>query len=68
MNTWPEKDNETMKSHFPDGLQVLAIDDNVVCLKVLGSLLQKCGYKGQSNTMYILIPLIYFTDYVVSQY
>ncbi|MCD7457050.1 hypothetical protein HAX54_033967 [Datura stramonium] len=32
------------KSQFPKGLKVLAIDDNVVCLKVLESILQKCGY------------------------
>ncbi|KAF3626560.1 hypothetical protein FXO38_29186 [Capsicum annuum] len=36
------KEKETSKS--PKGLKVLAIDDNVVCLKVLGSILQKCGY------------------------
>ncbi|KAJ8562273.1 hypothetical protein K7X08_011564 [Anisodus acutangulus] len=35
---------EKEKSESPKGLKVLAIDDNVVCLKVLGSLLQKCGY------------------------
>ncbi|KAM3270140.1 putative two-component response regulator ARR20 [Capsicum chacoense] len=36
------KEKETSKS--PKGLKVLAIDDNVVCLEVLGSILQKCGY------------------------
>ncbi|XP_060170349.1 two-component response regulator ORR22-like [Lycium barbarum] len=40
----PLQVKEKEKSQSPKGLKVLAIDDNVVCLKVLGSLLQKCGY------------------------
>ena len=33
-------------NHFSQGLRVLAIDDNVVCFKVLAFELQKCGYQG----------------------
>ncbi|OIS97127.1 two-component response regulator arr10 [Nicotiana attenuata] len=36
--------NAKQKSQSTKGLKVLAIDDNVVCLKVLGSVLEKCGY------------------------
>ncbi|CDP18324.1 unnamed protein product [Coffea canephora] len=37
-------------NHFSQGLRVLAIDDNVVCLKVLAFELQKCGYQVTATT------------------
>ncbi|KAL3535934.1 hypothetical protein ACH5RR_004395 [Cinchona calisaya] len=33
------------EKHFSHNLRVLAIDDNIVCLKVLAFKLQKCGYQ-----------------------
>ncbi|KAG7021731.1 Two-component response regulator ORR24, partial [Cucurbita argyrosperma subsp. argyrosperma] len=41
-----EKDND----QFPIGLKVLAIDANIVCLKYLVQLLQKCQYKVTATT------------------
>lgn len=36
------------KPQFPEGLRVLAVDDNVVCLKVIAALLIKCRFVGSS--------------------
>ncbi|KAK6944236.1 Signal transduction response regulator, receiver domain, partial [Dillenia turbinata] len=33
------------KPEFPDGLRVLAVDDDIVCLKLLCAMLIKCRYK-----------------------
>ncbi|XP_031374032.1 two-component response regulator ARR10-like [Punica granatum] len=33
-------------AQFPVGMRVLAVDDNATCLKLLETLLQKCGYDG----------------------
>ncbi|KAK6944237.1 Signal transduction response regulator, receiver domain, partial [Dillenia turbinata] len=33
------------KPEFPDGLHVLAVDDDIVCLKLLCAMLTKCRYK-----------------------
>ncbi|CAL5411517.1 unnamed protein product [Camellia sinensis] len=37
-------------ANFPEGLRVLVVDDNVVCLKVVAALLNKCRYKGVTVT------------------
>lgn len=33
---------------FPQGLKVIAVDDDPVCLKVIESMLQKCDYHGEA--------------------
>ncbi|XP_051200674.2 two-component response regulator ORR24-like [Lolium perenne] len=33
------------EDNFPDGLRVLAVDDNRVCLRVLAAVLRQCNYK-----------------------
>ncbi|XP_042492570.1 putative two-component response regulator ARR20 [Macadamia integrifolia] len=33
------------KEVFPDGMRVLAVDDNIVCLTMLKAVLQRCHYK-----------------------
>ncbi|GAB4855942.1 hypothetical protein Ancab_024582 [Ancistrocladus abbreviatus] len=38
------------ESEFPDGLRVLAVDDNPVCLKLIVALLQKCRHKVTATT------------------
>ncbi|CAL5345246.1 unnamed protein product [Camellia sinensis] len=35
-----------VNANFPEGLRVLVVDDNVVCLKLVAALLNKCRYKG----------------------
>ncbi|KAF5943950.1 hypothetical protein HYC85_018027 [Camellia sinensis] len=37
-------------ANFPEGLRVLVVDDNVVCLKVVAALLNKCRYKVTVTT------------------
>ncbi|GFS36101.1 response regulator 10 [Actinidia rufa] len=44
-NPNPDLENNA-KTEFPEGLRVLAVDDNVVCLKLIVTLLIKCRYKG----------------------
>ncbi|CAL5385367.1 unnamed protein product [Camellia sinensis] len=34
-----------VNANFPEGLRVLVVDDNVVCLKLVAALLNKCHYK-----------------------
>ncbi|KAI8014818.1 Two-component response regulator ARR14 [Camellia lanceoleosa] len=34
-----------VNANFPEGLRVLVVDDNVVCLKLVAALLNKCRYK-----------------------
>ncbi|KAL7212719.1 hypothetical protein ACSBR2_015406 [Camellia fascicularis] len=36
--------------NFPEGLRVLVVDDNVVCLKIVAALLNKCRYKVTATT------------------
>ncbi|THG20241.1 hypothetical protein TEA_007971 [Camellia sinensis var. sinensis] len=36
--------------NFPEGLRVLVVDDNVVCLKLVAALLNKCRYKVTATT------------------
>lgn len=40
---------------FPIGLKVLAIDNNIVCLRYLAQLLKKCQYKGTSSFNFPII-------------
>ena len=35
---------EDCETQFPKGLRVIAVDDNVVCLKVLVTTLEQCQY------------------------
>jgi two-component response regulator ARR-B family len=35
-----------MRDQFPVGMRVLAVDDDLVCLKVLETLLLRCQYHG----------------------
>ncbi|XP_028088032.1 two-component response regulator ARR18-like [Camellia sinensis] len=39
-----------VNANFPEGLSVLVVDDNVVCLKVVAALLNKCRYKVTATT------------------
>jgi two-component response regulator (ARR-B family) len=32
---------------FPDGMRVLAVDDDIVCLRLLEALLRHCKYKRE---------------------
>ncbi|KAL9234829.1 hypothetical protein vseg_009654 [Gypsophila vaccaria] len=40
--------NNSNKVEFPEGMRVLAVDDNSVCLKILNHLLNKCRYQVTS--------------------
>ena len=35
------------QTQFPEGFRVLAVDDKVVCLKVLVTTLEQCQYNGE---------------------
>jgi len=35
-----------MNDQFPIGMRVLAVDDDITCLKILERLLQRCQYHG----------------------
>ncbi|CAL5409070.1 unnamed protein product [Camellia sinensis] len=39
-----------VNANFPEGLRVLVVDDNVVCLKLVAALLNKCRYKVTVTT------------------
>ncbi|THF99465.1 hypothetical protein TEA_016337 [Camellia sinensis var. sinensis] len=39
-----------VNANFPEGLSVLVVDDNVVCLKLVAALLNKCRYKVTATT------------------
>ncbi|KAI7991213.1 Two-component response regulator ARR10 [Camellia lanceoleosa] len=39
-----------VNANFPEGLSVLVVDDNVVCLKIVAALLNKCRYKVMATT------------------
>lgn len=39
---------------FPDGMRVLAVDDDVTYLKILEASLRKCNYEG----MFLLLPFV----------
>ncbi|KAL7263490.1 hypothetical protein ACSBR1_001610 [Camellia fascicularis] len=39
-----------VNANFPEGLRVLVVDDNVVCLKLVAALLNKCRYKVTTTT------------------
>ncbi|KAJ4973484.1 hypothetical protein NE237_006658 [Protea cynaroides] len=38
------------KEVFPDGMRVLAVDDNIVCLRMLQAVLEHCRYKVKAVT------------------
>ncbi|GFY80653.1 response regulator 10 [Actinidia rufa] len=47
----PNPDLESnAKTEFPEGLRVLAVDDNLVCLKLIVTLLVKCSFKVTATT------------------
>ena len=35
--------------NFPEGLSVLVVDDDLLCLKVVEKMLKTCKYKGASG-------------------
>lgn len=35
-----------VSQHFPAGLRVLVVDDDVICLRVVEQMLRKCMYNG----------------------
>jgi hypothetical protein len=37
------------EDNFPDGLRVLAVDDDPVCLRVLEAVLRQCNYKRERS-------------------
>jgi CheY-like chemotaxis protein len=37
------------EDNFPDGLRVLAVDDDPVCLRVLAAVLRQCNYKRERS-------------------
>ncbi|CAL5387858.1 unnamed protein product [Camellia sinensis] len=39
-----------VNANFPEGLSVLVVDDNAVCLKLVAALLNKCRYKVTATT------------------
>jgi hypothetical protein len=39
---------DAVEDKFPEGLRVLAVDDDCVCLKVLEVLLGRCKYQRES--------------------
>ena len=59
-----EKDND----QFPIGLKVLAIDANIVCLKYLVQLLQKCQYKGTSFSNFLQHLRFSFHTHIFSRF
>lgn len=50
-NIEPVKAEETAASvpqhPFPSGLRVLVVDDDPLCLKVVGHMLRRCNYEGE---------------------
>ena len=42
--------------HFPVGLRVLVVDDDVVCLRIIEQMLRRCKYSGlfPSTTSFLL--------------
>ena len=42
---------------FPEGMRVLAVDDDPVCRRILGALLGMCKYNGErSLSISLLLP------------
>jgi hypothetical protein len=37
------------EDNFPNGLRVLAVDDDRVCLRVLAAVLRQCNYKRERS-------------------
>lgn len=42
----PHEDEDVKVYVFPDGLRVLAVDDDPTCLMLLKKMLETCKYKG----------------------
>lgn len=42
---------------FPEGMRVLAVDDNPICLKNLEFTLRQCHYEG----LFLVLLLFYYT-------
>ena len=43
---------------FPAGLRVLAVDDDRVCLLILGKMLQQCHYKGTHTNAHLILMFL----------
>lgn len=41
------------RDEFPVGMRVLAVDDDLTCLKVLEGMLRQCKYHGSTLVSYI---------------
>lgn len=42
----------TLASSFPAGLRVLLVDDDPVCLMVIGQMLRACQYEGRCTALF----------------
>ena len=59
--THAKKMNEKFREEtevFPAGLRVLAVDDDRVCLLILGKMLQQCHYKGTLANAYLILMFL----------
>ena len=43
-----EERKDSLDEDFPAGLKVLLVDDDPLCLKVIGQMLKCCKYEGDS--------------------
>jgi hypothetical protein len=46
---------------FPEGMRVLAVDDNPLCLKYLEFTLRQCHYEG----LFLVLLLFYYSSHIV---
>lgn len=49
--------------HFPVGLRVLVVDDDVVCLRIIEQMLRRCNYSGvfsSTTSFQFLFILVFF--------
>jgi two-component response regulator (ARR-B family) len=53
------KDEGTPSSwqNFPNGLRVLVVDDDPLCLKVIEQMLKRCNYEGNESCANAVIML-----------
>lgn len=46
---------EDQRDRFPEGMRVLAVDDDPTCLKFLEGLLRKCKYHGKKVSFLLVL-------------
>ena len=44
---------------FPEGIRVLAVDDDQTCLQIMGRMLERCMYKG------MLFIVLFFMGFLI---